>query len=595
MANIKVSEMTQASSVNNADLLMIVQNSQNKKVTKQALLQDVNSNISAVEANITALQNKATELQTENNNLRKALPNIKGTGTDITLNNTSENKFNELVVKGNTEQDSYTGKNLLDGANPTGTNLATATMTGNTIKVSSTATNTTPFVRYEFNNVTEGDTYRLKGIIKNSIGRFVLQGYTTSWSTLITKDYVDGTSISSINYQIPANVTAIRFLLYSSRSTPSGAVESNYENVIVTKNNTDMTYEPYVGGIPSPNPDFPQQIKNVTGNVNVKIQNKNLLNLNNCTFNRCTLNNDGSVTCNMSDYYFPAIQTTSLNNYLLAHKGQNITFSIDKIITGKQISIVINGTLNGIANKTQEQTVSDSKSVTLNIANDFEKINYVQFRFNRSSTPFTDTTTVISEIMLEFGSTATQYTDHQEQNLPFTLGNIELNKIDTAQDYFYKKNGKWYKHEELSSIVFNGRENWANYTSSYDGRFYCTTKHFGTNDRFLNPSKFICSHFTPSSNTAIVNGIASTKFATYINIEVDEVNDVNTFKDWLSTHNTEVYYVKATPTETEITNITLINQLNAIKEAMSYYEQTNITSTAIIEANAVGDLNLILS
>lgn len=59
-------------------------------------------------ANNTQIQ----ELQQENEKLKKALPQIKGTGTDITLNNTSDNKFNDLVVEGNTEQDTLTGKNL---------------------------------------------------------------------------------------------------------------------------------------------------------------------------------------------------------------------------------------------------------------------------------------------------------------------------------------------------------------------------------------------------------------------------------------------------------------------------------------------------
>jgi hypothetical protein len=49
------------------------------------------------------------------------------------------------------------------------------------------------------------------------------------------------------------------------------------------------------------------------------------------------------------------------------------------------------------------------------------------------------------------------------------------------------------------------------------------------------------------------------------------------FKTWLSTHNTSVYYPLATPTNTEITDTTLIGQLEALKTAMSYAEQTNIS------------------
>jgi hypothetical protein len=45
----------------------------------------------------------------------------------------------------------------------------------------------------------------------------------------------------------------------------------------------------------------------------------------------------------------------------------------------------------------------------------------------------------------------------------------------------------------------------------------------------------------------------------------------------LSTHNTSVYYPLATPTNTEITDTTLIEQLEELKTAMSYAEQTNIS------------------
>lgn len=61
---------------------------------------------------------------------------------------------------------------------------------------------------------------------------------------------------------------------------------------------TDATYEPYTGGMPSPNPDYPQELES----VGVKVKGKNLLpnnattqTVNGITF---TVNADGSVTAN---------------------------------------------------------------------------------------------------------------------------------------------------------------------------------------------------------------------------------------------------------------------------------------------------------
>ncbi len=64
---------------------------------------------------------------------------------------------------------------------------------------------------------------------------------------------------------------------------------------------TDDSYEPYVGGIPSPNPDYPQEIKSVVEPV-VKVTGKNLLNATLQTKTvegvTCTANGDGTYTLN---------------------------------------------------------------------------------------------------------------------------------------------------------------------------------------------------------------------------------------------------------------------------------------------------------
>ena len=72
----------------------------------------------------------------------------------------------------------------------------------------------------------------------------------------------------------------------------------------------------------------------------------------------------------------------------------------------------------------------------------------------------------------------------------------------------------------------------------------------------------------------------------YVRIKSSTAGSVAEFKTWLSTHNTEVRYVLATSTNTEITDTTLINQLEA------WYNAQSIKGTTIIESN--GDLPLII-
>jgi hypothetical protein len=197
-------------------------------------------------------------------------------------------------------------------------------------------------------------------------------------------------------------------------------------------------------------------------------------------------------------------------------------------------------------------------------------------------------------IMIEQGTTATSYVEHKEQNLPLTLGNIELNQIGKYKDYFYKKNGKWYLHKEILKKIYNGTENW-----KLNETYNCPSIPFG---EVLNkkPEKSLSNYFIEkpvqllTTEYGMYTKYSGTLYVGFPNATITE------FKTWLSIHNLIVYIGTDTPTDTEITDTTLISQLNAIENAMSYYGQTHISSTsdeisAIIEANAVGDLNLILS
>lgn len=669
MANIKVSQMTEATSVDNEDLFMIVQNSTNKKVSKQTLMQPLNTVV--------------TELQEEIEKLKNASYKISGTGTDITLNNTSNNKFLKLDVKGNTEQTQLTGKNILDGTNPTGANYANATLNNNVLKISSTATNTTPFVRYEF-NATEGEIYRLNAIIKNTNGQIVFQKYSSSWESVsgLTRNYIDGTSISSISYTVPSSVTMVRFLIYANNNVPSSASESNYENVIVTKDNANMTYEPFCGGTASPNPDYPQPIYNVTGDVNVKLQNKNLLEP---LFDSKTQN---GITIEFIEEGMK-VSGNSTNQY------QYFTIFEKELPAG---SYVING-IEG----------SSFSSYILAVYKNNENIGYVssnnftftltepatiKFYFYPYATDYS--TPKIFKYQLEENSTATSYVANQEQNLPFTLRNDNLfDKNKVTYNYYLNTQGTldsannycvsdYIDIQEGKSYYISARgtnrtkfydENKQPLTSSYDVLSTDTTFTAPTNAKYIRTSinyttisldTFIICEGTSGANcitqrlyegsnladdgihnkkattvlgdassliTGTVLGVVC-KFAYYMLPNAKNVTRSYDFKcnkvypandvwgqyggyrnstalyvmtnsdDTLENFNSKISgaIVEYELNEETITpyNETQQAQYNAIKEAMSYYGQTHISSTsdeasAKIDATAIGDLNLVIS
>lgn len=192
------------------------------------------------------LQNtRITELEQDVDDLRGACLSVDGTGTDITLNNTAKGRLLKNDLSGRTEQEQLKGKNLFDGASPTTTASASSSLDNNIITISSAVTTTIPYCSWEV-PVSEGDIVRLNAIIQNSNGRITKQTYDgSSWGGYNERNYIDGSSISSLEYTAVSGITKVRFNLYANNAVPSGAVSSNYKNVIVTKNNSDMTYEQY--------------------------------------------------------------------------------------------------------------------------------------------------------------------------------------------------------------------------------------------------------------------------------------------------------------------------------------------------------------
>jgi hypothetical protein len=162
-------------------------------------------------------------------------------------------------------------------------------------------------------------------------------------------------------------------------------------------------------------------------------------------------------------------------------------------------------------------------------------------------------------------------------NYQVNLGDKELCKIGDYQDSIVKDNGKWYLNKQIGKVVLDGSENWSLFFST-QGIF---TRNISS-PAITNTSTPNClsDNFLGVSRNQIRNNLATADNQCSLNvaelaIAYKSISTVNDFKTWLSTHNTIVYYPLATPTYTEITDTTLINQLEAIK--LSYNEQTNIS------------------
>ena len=152
---------------------------------------------------------------------------------------------------------------------------------------------------------------------------------------------------------------------------------------------------------------------------------------------------------------------------------------------------------------------------------------------------------------------------------------IELCKIGTYQDYFYKDNGKWYLHKEIQKVVFNGTENW----QYYQNKLYLET----ITDYKSSGLICVCSHYEAQENVSQSGDVLSNHctFRASVSSRVIYIYDsrfsnASDYKTWLTSNNVILYYILATPTNTEITYTPLIEQLNTLEQAQSKEGTTNI-------------------
>lgn len=226
------------------------------------------------------------------------------------LADSDNGKIQDMMLYGKSEQKQYSGKNLLNPTLQTTTqNGVTCTNNGDgTYTVNGTATGIAVFaVYYNFADV-YGSASSLKMVGCPSGGsaqKYFLRSYRKGGNPEILDEYGSGISIGSFK-ESESNIAII---------VKSGATVNNLIFKPMLTTDTTATYadfEPYTGGIPSPNPDYPQEIKSVV-NPTVKVCGKNLLNptLQTTTQNRvtCTNNGDGTYALNGSNANIPSVFT----------------------------------------------------------------------------------------------------------------------------------------------------------------------------------------------------------------------------------------------------------------------------------------------
>lgn len=530
---------------------------------------------------------------TKLNEIYDKLPKVTQSGAGFTLENVQNGLLDDFKMNGvDLEQNTTNGNQLVNFGSPT---------TGN------------PLITLSFNNEIltltgesgqyVGIQYDLYNVITNSnnAGKTIKFGYksisniTGSGSiaqiNIYYNDSTPTTYLSLVNrtgsiintYTIPndtSNIKYIYLVLYTNNyyqaSTGSVTIE---EPLLYFDNNN--TYEPYTNGA-SPNPDYPQEIKVVEGRQTIADKGKNLLKPHAMedTKNGITVTYDEETRV----YTFNGTCTEDNTTFVLSEKSINFIAGLTKSIT-----YWVDGSCSGFCSIRHFDS-SYASSCTYSILNISSANNKIEQTSNASFVSPTQRTSirfdngsVANNFKIKVMVTDDENTDYEpyyepvSYNIDLSLENIQLAKMPNTfyKNKIYKNNGNWYFEENVKKIVLDGSEDYYEYSINEDIiRFQPRI----LNDLAIPLSQYVSNNFkylgaiAEATETGISNGVSTTNSRCFIFILKSIASNTENFKTWLSTHNTEIWYALVTPITTQITNTTLINQL----EAISVHTGTNI-------------------
>jgi len=292
----------------------------------------------------------------------------------------------------------------------------------------------------------------------------------------------------------------------------------------------------------TPTPDTPIPVQTVTGEQTVEVTGKNLFDKSSITIGSLVERNTGALSPNNPQY--------GATDYIKVTPGQSYTYTGFNYWYSAGYD----------KNKNYVSSLANTATITIPVG-----VEYIRGSLLLSN---------LDIAQFEQGS-ATTYEPYQSYSYPISLGSIELCKIGDYQDYIYKSGADWYVHKEVNKVILNGSEAWSMY-SGRNGTFY-----MAKSDIILAPSidttpNVISDHYEPNPFRSLYNmivdyGVANHNAQHWIAIRNKDYSDVSSFKTWLASNNTTVYYVLATPTDTKITDATLVGQLNDIHEWLTRY------------------------
>lgn len=339
-------------------------------------------------------------------------------------------------------------------------------------------------------------------------------------------------------FKTPSNCYYMTFNLGSAYGT-------TYKNdVAIFKGNKERNYIPY-------------------GKYEIEVKNtgKNLLNL-----------PDGTYTHNGI--------TAVISNGIITINGTSTATSFLTIPINLELesnfSISLNNTAMGDSLSEVRLQISGSnfRSVSLSVANNKRENISIYGTYTslliRISSGVTITNGIIKP-QVELGDITTDYEPYQQNTLLFQLDQPLRSLPNGVKDIAYIKNNMLYVDRYVGSMVLNGSESWGAATALHDGYM-----RFSYNAPAIKGQNRAMSNYFKIGNTSStsVENLLEYRDTNVIFINTNVATNLNGFKTWLSTHNTQVDYELAEPYTEKIGEVEIPSTFKGVN---------NITTTDELE------------
>ena len=521
----------------------------------------------------------------------KAHTTSTATGNPIEATVTEQaGQLESFQLDGDTFQQTYTGKNLLNSLTFVKGRLDNGVVgyQDETSSLEATATDITFTTIANFRGITSdyiqvvgGSSYiqNQQLSLGNNMGGEIAQ-YDSS------KTFIRQNSISTGAAITTQATTAYVRIYYFARN--AGTITLHEPQL--EAGSTATSFEPFVGGQPSPNPSYPQQIQTVTGEQTVVVTGKNLLNavpyatpiqqgVKVTITNTNTIHIDGTST--QTYVNLTRIFSTNL-------PAGTYTMSINKELPFRvNLSTILSG-----GGSPDHSIQAGETSVTFTTSETTTGMR-IFMSTGGAGIVFDETFTV----QLVSGNAADyDFEPYSSTNYPISLGSLELCKIGAYQDYIYKDGSDWKVHKATGKTILTDSTSFTRQT--YGTNVYVTNGKFDDMRRAASETVMLASSFgTVSWNdrvtatSAVIYQNLAIPGEIYLEIRNTSFATLQDLTTYLGNRPVSVYYELATPTDTTITDTDLIAQLETIRTASLQNGANTITNTAT-GTNLAGDMEI---